>query len=131
MAIMLRLNEGTKTQLRADIFKAVQDVFLNDIKNDAIANSPVTAEGMQLNLQKRPNGKLTDIGGTGTNSRSIDSETVETEKGPQATLFTQSGYGGYLETGTSKMRAQPYLWPAFRKFQKKITDTVRELNKSR
>jgi hypothetical protein len=31
----------------------------------------------------------------------------------EATLFTQSGYGGYLEIGTSKMKAVPYLQPAF------------------
>jgi hypothetical protein len=36
-----------------------------------------------------------------------------TDKGVEAKLFTQSGYGGYLELGTSRMRAQPYLWPAF------------------
>jgi len=32
-----------------------------------------------------------------------------------AGLLTTSGYGGYLEKGTRKMRAQPYLRPAVRK----------------
>lgn len=28
-------------------------------------------------------------------------------------VYTQSGYGGHLETGTSKMQAQPYIKPGF------------------
>ena len=27
-------------------------------------------------------------------------------------VFTESGYGGYLELGTSRMKARPYLQPA-------------------
>ena len=66
-----------------------------------------------LNLELEAQHKLggRPPGGTGTNRRSIDSAVTETENGPQAELFTQSGYGGYPEVGTSKMRAQPYLWP--------------------
>ena len=30
----------------------------------------------------------------------------------RAKIFSTSGYGGYLETGTSKMAAQPYFKPA-------------------
>ena len=30
----------------------------------------------------------------------------------QAALYSTSGYGGYLETGTSKMAAQPYIVPS-------------------
>lgn len=49
----------------------------------------------------------------GTNARSIDSEVKEEGGKPVATVFTQSGYGGYLEIGTTKMPARPYLKPAF------------------
>ena len=28
-------------------------------------------------------------------------------------VYTQSGYGGYLEVGTQTMDARPYIWPAF------------------
>jgi hypothetical protein len=30
-------------------------------------------------------------------------------------IYTQSGYGGYLELGTAKMDARPYIYPAFQR----------------
>ena len=90
---------------------AVQEVFATKIHPAAAQKSPVTEEGALINeaMGKKP----PHIIGTGTNRRSIDFSVEMTRQGPKASLFTQSGYGGYLETGTSKMRAQPYLWPAF------------------
>ena len=82
------------------------------------------ARNLELEAQHRLGGRRP--GGTGTNRRSIDSAVTETENGPQAELFTQSGYGGYLEVGTSKMRAQPYLWPAFEQHIEKLPVRVKE-----
>jgi HK97 gp10 family phage protein len=121
--VEFRPNPNIKAQFRAAQLRAVKEVFELDIKPEAVANSPVTEAGLAHNLslhRHRP-------GGTGTNRRSIDTEVIDTPKGPQATLFTQSGYGGYLEIGTRFMAAQPYLWPAFRKFVNKIPQRIKEL----
>ena len=45
---------------------------------------------------------------TGNNSRSIDFEA----KGLTGSVYSTSGYGGFLETGTAKMPARPYMKPA-------------------
>lgn len=45
---------------------------------------------------------------TGNNSRSIKYDI----KGLESSIYSTSGYGGYLETGTSKMPARPYFKPA-------------------
>ena len=45
---------------------------------------------------------------TGNNSRSIDFES----EGLSGAVYSTSGYGGYLETGTVKMPARPYMKPA-------------------
>lgn len=88
--------EIAKANFRRRAFKAIQDTFELDIKPEAAANSPVL---------------------TGTNKRSIDTEVTQLPDGTiQAKLFTQSGYGAYLELGTRFMKAVPYLWPAFEKF---------------
>lgn len=51
---------------------------------------------------------------TGTNRASITWD--ESEK--QFRVYTQSGYGAYLELGTSKMQAKPYIYPAFEESKK-------------
>jgi hypothetical protein len=114
------------SKVHADISTAVRDVFELDIKPDAVENSPVTPEGLERNLALKAQGRLSrPPGGTGYNRRSIDVTVTDTEKGPQAQLFTQSGYGGWLEVGTSKMRAQPYLFPAFQRHIPKLPANVR------
>jgi HK97 gp10 family phage protein len=47
------------------------------------------------------------------NADSLEVRTKRTDKGVTATMFSQSGHGGYDEIGTSKMAAQPYMLPAF------------------
>lgn len=44
----------------------------------------------------------------------------------QAALYSTSGYGGFLETGTDKMRAQPYIRPAFDRHKDKIPTLIKE-----
>jgi len=112
-----------KVALTESIRESVQEVFATKIHPQAVENSPVTPEGAEYNLAlgKKP----PHILGTGTNRRSIDFNVEATEQGVSAQLFTQSGYGGYLETGTSKMRAQPYLYPAFIQHADEIPLTIK------
>ena len=46
---------------------------------------------------------------TGHNRRSIDYDVQKLV----AIIYSASGYGGYLETGTSRMPARPYFKPAY------------------
>ncbi len=112
-----------KATLTESIREAVQTVFATKIHPQAVENSPVTPEGAEFNLAKGK--KPPFILGTGTNRRSIDFTVEANEQGVKAALFTQSGYGGYLETGTSKMRAQPYLYPAFIEHAEEIGPAIK------
>lgn len=47
---------------------------------------------------------------TGNNRDSVKWE--ELKKG-ECIVFTESGYGGWLEIGTEKMPARPYIKPAY------------------
>jgi HK97 gp10 family phage protein len=76
-----------KTEKAAE--KALKNVIV-DIAADAVKGSPVD---------------------TGHNRRSIDYEA----KGLSGSVFSTSGYGGYLEVGTRKMIARPYFKPALDK----------------
>ena len=61
-------------------------------------------------------GAVTLGGGGSTSSHGVKA------KGKQISVAvaTTSGYGGFLETGTSKMRAFPYILPAMRATKPKL-----------
>jgi HK97 gp10 family phage protein len=54
---------------------------------------------------------------TGHNRDSINFEMTGETK---ARVFTESGYGGWLEIGTTKMAARPYFRPAFEATRKEL-----------
>jgi hypothetical protein len=114
--------------VKTAVLSATQDLFDEEIVPAAKELSPVTAAGYERNLELEAEHKLGGrrAMGTGTNRRSIDSVVTETEEGVQAEMFTTSGYGGYLELGTAKMRAQLYLNPAFEAHIGKLPERVKE-----
>lgn len=57
----------------------------------------------------------------GTNRRSIMFEAKELE----GSIYSTSGYGGFLETGTVKMPARPYFRPALDKNMKDLPKNIK------
>jgi hypothetical protein len=122
--VNLRVEE-VKLQIHQTAFEATQEVFELDIIPEAKRLSPVSIENPKIlpkpKIVTSKTGKTRIVlrkpyRDTGHNRRNIDATVTDTPNGPEAELFTTSGYGGYLEVGTSKMAARPYLWPAFSKF---------------
>lgn len=92
MKINIRTNLKTKEagkKIEGIVEKAVKEVVV-DVASDSVKGSPVD---------------------TGHNRRSIDYNV----KGLEGAVYSTSGYGGFLETGTSKMAARPYMKPALDK----------------
>ncbi|GAI07580.1 unnamed protein product [marine sediment metagenome] len=58
---------------------------------------------------------------TGNNARSIMYEAKELE----GSIYSTSGYGGYLETGTVSMPARPYFRPALDKNMKDLPKNIK------
>lgn len=113
----LRINEA-KIEIHDAALTGITEVFELDIVPEAKRLSPVSPDNPKI-----VGTKYVD---TGHNRRSIDATVTDTPDGPQATLFTQSGYGGYLEVGTSKMIARPYLWPAVQAFIGRLGQAIAE-----
>lgn len=51
---------------------------------------------------------------TGHNASSIVCDIVRKGLHVSGRVYTQTGYGGWLEIGTTKMAARPYMAPAYR-----------------
>ena len=87
--------------------QGLKDVVV-DIANDAIKGSPID---------------------TGHNRRSImfevgpGGEVARDES--EGAVYSTSGYGGFLETGTVKMSAQPYFKPALDRNMKKLPKNIK------
>jgi HK97 gp10 family phage protein len=117
-AVKLNLRTGeAKAEVKQAVFDAVQEVFEIDMKTASVQGSPVRAPKGPHNPEGIPGG---------TNRRSIDTDVEMAEQGVEASIYTQSGYGGYLEVGTRKMAARPYIRPAFDENVGKIPEKVKE-----
>lgn len=60
---------------------------------------------------------------TGATKRSIKLDLVS--NGLRAVVKANTDYSGYLEVGTRKMEAQPFMQPAFNEIQPKFIDDLR------
>jgi HK97 gp10 family phage protein len=99
----------TMRNVKKEIEQAIVDGFTQVFAEDIV---PAAADGSPVR--------------TGHNKRSIDSEVERVPRGVVARMFTQSGYGGYLETGTKNMEAQPYMWPALMRFYNRLATVVKQ-----
>lgn len=81
-----------QAELTAAVFESQQETFDQDILPEAQSLSPVR---------------------TGTNVASIQTDTSLVDEGVKSEIYTTDGYGGYVEVGTKRQRAEPYIFPAF------------------
>ena len=112
ITLNLRTAEGL-ARAKDAILESITDVFENAITPTAKALAPV----LKVKTTERWPGELRD---------SIDFKVTVAEKGVNAQVFSQSGYGGYVEVGTKKMAAQPYLYPAYERHIDKVPVLVKE-----
>lgn len=112
MKLLVNFITNLKTKEVIDkVKKATENSLKNvvvDIANDAIQLSPVD---------------------TGNNRRSIKYEVGaggEVAKGElEGAVYSTSGYGGILETGSVKMAARPYFKPALDKNKDKLPEGIK------
>ncbi len=80
------------------------------IHNDAVRLSPVLTGHNRRSI-------ASEVSGMGVVIQGADAETqkIVDDSKLEGAVYSTSGYGGYLETGTSKMGAQPYFKPALDK----------------
>lgn len=114
VSVELNLKEKEVSEAAAKAARLAMRDTVVDIAHDAVRGSPVL---------------------TGNNRRSIAYESSGFQAGEgvidqskiEGAVYSTSGYGGFLETGTRKMAARPYFRPALDKnfSQDKFAENMR------
>lgn len=97
--------------IRQALFEAVEEVIGFDTVEMARGLCPVLPKATKA----REPGELRD---------SINATVRQTAHGVRGRITTSAGYGGWVELGTAKMSAEPYLWPAFEQNAPRIPEVV-------
>lgn len=98
--------------------------FKKDI-DDAIYKAKLEALE-EIGMLVEAEAKQRAVVDTGNLKRSITHVVNKSEKEPFATIGTSVEYAEYVEKGTSKMKARPFLQPAIDEGKKQITAIVQK-----
>jgi len=108
VALNLKVDEAIKDVTDASKM-AMRDTTV-EVVNDAVKLSPWKTGNNRRSIVGEVSGMgAVASGGEGRGERMVDESKIE------GGVYSTSGYGGFLETGTSKMPAQPYFKPSLDK----------------
>ena len=103
--VLKKIDQATRLGLRDTIVL---------IHNEAVKESPVLTGNNRRSLHSEVSGMgpAQNVGGRQAGDTWTSGARVVDDKKLEAAFYSTSGYGGDLEVGTSRMRAQPYIIPA-------------------
>ena len=85
--------------------KAMRDTVVAVLADSIRPPSPVLTGTNRRSMVGEVSG-MGMVAGSGERDRQVDDSKIE------GAVYSSSGYGGFLEVGTSKMAARPYIKPA-------------------
>lgn len=106
IVLNLKTEEATKQVVEANKL-AMRDTVVAVLADSIRPPSPVLTGNNRRSMVGEVSGMgMVTSGGEGRAERLVDESKIE------GAVYSTSGYGGFLETGTSKMAARPYIKPA-------------------
>jgi hypothetical protein len=121
----VRINTEARLQAFEAISAGVTEVFAQDIWPEAVRGSRVKTGHNRRSIGVEVNTFGEPTLNTSPNGETTDGAAVPSPNGVSAAIYTQSGYGGWLEIGTRKMKGIPYIYPAVTKFLGRIGEAAR------
>ena len=104
----LKVDKATKEVTDASKM-AMRDTTV-EVTHDSVQLSPWLTGNNRRSITGEVSGMgMVASGGEGRTERMVDDSKIE------GAVYSTSGYGGFLETGTSKMAARPYIKPSLDK----------------
>ena len=104
------LKDATQKAARLAMRDTVRDIW-----NEAVRNAPYRKTPPIVSTGHNARSIASEVSGMGTPFKGKDaeiSERVVNDRELEGAVYSTSGYGGYLETGTYKMAPRPYFKPA-------------------
>ena len=102
----LKVDEAIKQVAEANKL-AMRDTVV-EVTNDAVQQSPWLTGNNRRSIVGETSG-MGMVAGGGGSERLVDDSEIE------GAVYSTSGYGGFLEVGTSKLNPRPYIKPAMDK----------------
>lgn len=97
---------------------------LVDIAGDVIKGSPHLTGHNRRSIAYKLGTKVTQTGSSKGGEKPFEKGEPDIKK-LEGAVYSTSGYGGMLETGTSKMPARPYFKPALDKHMKNLPKNIK------
>lgn len=113
-------------KLKIEGLKELQKALKENITLDDVKRV-VSRNGKKLQLTMQRNADFKKGYQTGATKDSITLEIVD--EGFTAEVGPTTEYSGYVEHGTRKMEAQPFVWPAFNEQVEKFRSDMQRLVK--
>ena len=105
ITLNLKTEEATKQVIKANK-EAMRDTVV-EVTHDAVQGSPWETGNNRRSIVGETSGMgMVASGGKGRTERLVNDSKIE------GAVYSSSGYGGFLEVGTSKMAPRPYIKPA-------------------
>lgn len=128
MKLLVNFVTNIKSQEVIDKVKKATDKALLGamvaIASDVIHLSRHVTGHNRRSIAYKIGSKVTALGASQGGEAPFETGEPDINKG-QAAIYSTSGYGGYLETGTAKMAAKPYFRPALDKNKDKLAEGIR------
>lgn len=112
--------EGLKKATNEAIRLGLRDTIVA-IQSDAIKQSPVDTGHNRRSIASEVSGM-----GTVEVGEDAEPERVVDDTQNEAAVYSTSGYGGYLETGTRKMSAKPYFRPSLDMHKEELAPNIKK-----
>ena len=130
IVLNLKIPELTEAVIVANRL-AMRDTVV-EVFNEAVKTSPpppkIGTYKPTMHNRRSIAGEVSGMNGEVAKGSEAEPERVVDDSKMEGAVYSTSGYGGYLETGTWKMRARPYFKPALDKSftPEKFTEKVKE-----